>query len=88
MNEYCYIISYKILSQDSDSQIQEAIRSYGTWARITSDTWAIVTTRKATEIRDHLQQFIHGGRIFVIKSGIEAAWNNVECSNEWLKRNL
>lgn len=88
MERRCYIISFKVLAGHSDAKIQKAIRAYGTWARITSDTWAIVTSEKATEVRDKLNPLTFGGRIFVVKSGIEAAWDNVECSNDWLKRNL
>lgn len=88
MDEKCYIITYKLSVGVDSATIDDAIMDYGTWAKITSNTWAVVTPRSATQIRDHLQTFIAGGRLFVIKSGLESAWNNVECSNEWLKRNL
>ncbi len=88
MNQYCYIVSYKVETDAINEKLQSEIKSYGTWAKISGDTWALVTEKKAREIRDHLQQYIQNGRIFVIKSGLEAAWNNVECSNEWLKKNL
>jgi len=89
MNESCYVISFKDLSNTNTISLETAIREYGTWARITSDTWAVVTSQSAVQIRDNLQSFLPpGGRLFVIKSGIEAAWTNVECSSEWLKQNL
>jgi len=41
------------------------------------------------QIRDELQNIIkEGSAIFVIKSGVEAAWGNVICRNQWLKDNL
>ena len=69
--------------------LYEEIRSYKTWAHITESTWAIVTEKKSSEIRDHLGEYLpKGSRIFVIKSGVESAWRNVKCRNKWLKKNL
>ena len=51
--------------------------------------WAIKTEKKATEIREDIGQYLpKGSRLFIIKSGVEAAWRNVICSNEWLKEKL
>lgn len=69
--------------------IVNAIKSYGTWAKIVDNTWAIVTEKSAKEVRDHLSSLIGSdGRIFVVKSGVEAAWKNAICTNEWLKKNI
>ncbi|MCX7637779.1 MAG: hypothetical protein N2044_08050 [Cyclobacteriaceae bacterium] len=84
-----FIISYDLVDGADYTGLWNALKEYGTWARITESTWAIVTTQKATEVRDNLLQFIpEGGRIFVVKSGSVAAWRNVICSNDWLKKNL
>ena len=89
MNEKCFIITYELSSQTDINVLHNAIKSYGTWAKINETTWAIITNNSAVTIRDHLSQYLNlQDRIFVVKSGIEAAWRNVECSNEWLKRNL
>lgn len=88
MKNNCYIISYSISNSANIANLETAIKAYGTWAKITHETWAIVTTQSAVQVRDSLQPHITGGAIFVVKSGVEAAWGNVECSNEWLKRNL
>lgn len=89
MNRNCYVISYQLIPGRNTHDLFNAIRSYGTWARINTTTWAIITTQSAVEIRDHLRTLLNTNeRIFVIKSGIEAAWSNAECSNEWLKNNL
>ena len=67
----------------------KAIKSYGTWAHINESTWAVVSEKTAPDIRDHLGKFFpSGSRLFVIKSGVAAAWKNTICSNEWLKKNL
>lgn len=88
MEERTYIISYDLHNGNYD-ELFEAIKSYGAWAHITESTWAIITSKKAVEIRDHLEEYLpQGSRLFVIKSGAIAAWKNVICSNEWLKKNL
>ena len=89
MNEKCLIISYELSPQRNVGELEAVIKSYGTWARINSATWAIVTYNSAVAVRDRLVQYLTPrDRIFVVKSGLEAAWRNVECSNEWLKKNL
>lgn len=88
----CYIISFE-LSQDNRVKKLEAllggIKSYKGWARITYSTWAVVTDDKARDIRENLSKYItDSDRLFVLKSGVEAAWKNSRCKNEWLKKNL
>ena len=85
----CYIISYDLRKERDYPSLYEAIKSYGTWARITDSTWAIVTNKSAVKIRDHLLETIdEDDRLFVVKSGAEAAWHEVRCRNEWLKQRL
>ena len=88
MNPKTYIITFEVSPQYLDGLIS-AIKSYGTWARITSNTWAVTTTGNAISVRNYLRGFItNEDRIFVIKSGYEAAWWNVHSTSDWLKKNL
>jgi len=85
-----YIISYDLRKpgQDYDA-LYEAIKSYGTWAHINKSVWAVVTTNSAVQVRDYLSQFMDSNdRLFVVKSGVAAAWRNSICKNEWLKEHL
>lgn len=87
----CYIVSYDLREGQDYDPLYKALKAYRTWAKITESTWAVVTEQTAVQVRDHLTTFIDadaGDRLFVIKSGVEAAWRNVRCSNQWLKRNL
>jgi hypothetical protein len=85
----CYIISYDLRGERDYEPLYEAIRSYKTWAHITESTWAIVTTKTAVQVRDHLSSVMdQDDRLFVVKSGVEAAWIKVICKSEWLKGNL
>jgi hypothetical protein len=85
----CYIVSYDIRAGGEYDPLYEALKAYGTWAKITESTWAIVTDETAVQVRDNLRNFINEeDRLFVVKSGVEAAWHKVRCSNAWLKKNL
>ena len=85
-----YIISYDLLKPIQNyTQLHNAIKAYGTWARVNESFWVVVTPNSAVQIRDYLSGFIDGNdRLFVIKSGTEAAWKNVMCENTWLKDKL
>ena len=87
----CYLVSYDVADGTADeyAALAAAIKSYGKWAHITESTWAVVTSRPATEIRDHLGAFVSPqSRIFVVRTASGAAWRNVICRNTWLKENL
>ena len=86
----CYLISYDLIGPNRDYDgLIEAIKEYGTWAHITESFWAIVTESKAKDVRANLKRYLDSNdRIFVVKSGTEAAGSNVICKNEWLKKNL
>lgn len=86
-----FIITYDVAQGDNfDYQnIYKYFKEYGTWAKITESTWAIVTEKKATEIRNEIISILpEESRVFVIKSGINGAWRNTICRSEWLKTHL
>ena len=85
----CYIISYDLRGNRNYQPLYDAIESYSTWAKITESTWSVVTTKSAVDVRNHLISVMDGDdRLFIVKSGVEAAWKNVICKNEWLKNQL
>ncbi len=86
----CYIISYDLRAPNRDyDSLYTAIKQYSRWARINESVWAVVTDSSAMQIRDNLKSQMDGNdRLFVIKSGVEAAWSNAICKNQWLKENL
>lgn len=84
-----YIVIYQLGQGSDESAIMEYLKSMNGWARITDNSWAVVTENKAVDIRDELNKFSgNEGRVFVIKSGVAAAWNNVRGRNQWFKDNL
>jgi hypothetical protein len=85
----CYIISFDLKAYRNYDRFYDAIKSYGTWAKITESTWAIVTSQNTTQIRDLLMQHIDSDdRLFIIKSSGTSAWHNSITKIEWLKKYL
>lgn len=84
-----YLISYDMAEGGDYDELYKAIKAYGAWAHITESLFAVATEQSAKEIRESLQKFfLRGSRLFIVKSGTEAAWRNVICSNEWLQEKL
>jgi len=85
-----YIVAYDLRQPGRNyDPLYAAIKGYGTWGKVTESLWVIDSASSAVSIRDHLTGFIDkNDRIFVVKSGLEAAWRNAMAENEWLKSHL
>jgi hypothetical protein len=86
-----YIVSFEINDVSVRTKFEEKLKSYGVYCPINEFCWAIVTSKKATEIRDFLKPYLEvTDRIFVVRSGTESAWVNTygEANNDWLKKHL
>jgi hypothetical protein len=84
-----FLITYDIHKGDSEQyrDLIDAIKAYRTWARVTESSWIVVTEDDASAIRDNLSQHMDDeDRLFVLKSGVAAAWKNVRCKSSWLKK--
>lgn len=89
MQTKCYIISYDLRKTKDYADLIAAIKSYENWEYILESVWAIVTTKSAAQVRDHLLRHMDDDDgIFVVRSGREAAWRGVDCGSVWLKKNL
>lgn len=87
---HCYIIIYDLRAPGRNyNSLYDAIKSYGTWGKISESAWAIVARGDSASIRDYLLRFMdNNDRLMVIKAGQEAAWKNAIANNDWLKTNL
>lgn len=86
-----YIVTYDLRKPGRNYEpVYDYLKTFTRWGKITESCWAVVTTTKtAVNIRDDLNRLTDtNDRIFVIKSGVEAAWRNTKCDSEWLKTNL
>ena len=87
----CYIVTFQTISEVSRKKVRELLRGYRASCPVHKYCWAIKTEDKATQIRDLITTVMaQGERVFVIRSGTEAAWFNSygEKTNKWLKKNL
>ena len=87
----CYIVSFDVSSDAIREKVKERLKEYESYCPINRHCWAIVTDAKAREIRNKVGEVIGPrNRLFVVRSGTEAAWRNSygEKYNEWLKKNL
>lgn len=87
----CYIVTFETHSDASRERVTERLKSLHGYCPIHRYCWAMLTDKTAKELRDAVVEVMQPGeRIFVIRSGTEAAWKNSysEKNNEWLKKNL
>jgi len=87
----CYIVTFEVANTANKDKLTELLKSYGTYCPINANCWAIVTNSTAVQVRDKLMDVIlSSDKIFVIKSGHEAAWRNVygDKNTDWLKEKL
>jgi hypothetical protein len=87
----CYIVTFEVAQQSDRAALTERLKAYGTYCPINENCWAIVSAATAAQVRDHLMTAIPAtDKIFVIRSGVEAAWRNAygEQNDKWLKEHL
>jgi hypothetical protein len=85
------VTTYIVILQTSTRHDEFAayLKTMHKWGRLTDDSWAVVTDKTATQIRDGLTALkAPGDRIAVIKSGYVAAWSNLRANKDWLMGNL
>ena len=84
------IISYDLCAPGRNyNTLYNAIKAYGTWARISESTWFVKTSSTCSQIRDDLVSHIDGNdRLFVGELEGTAAWNNTLCDSSYLMQNL
>jgi hypothetical protein len=87
----CYIVSFQAKELAVRQRLRELLKGYGTYCPINNTCWAIVTDKKAAEVRNHLITALKAGdRVFVVRSGTEAAWRGMPTAQQgdWLKKHL
>ncbi len=87
-----YIITFEIKDETRLSKLLERLKSEsGYYCPIHDNAWAIKSEKTAAGLRDELMKItINPDRLFIIRSGTEAAWSNIygEKNSEWLKTHL
>ncbi len=87
-----YIITFDIKDKSRLNKIKNHLRDKkSAVCPIHENAYAIRDEKKSSEIRDELMQFmVAEDRLFVIRTGTEAAWKNSygEDNDNWLKKYL
>lgn len=85
----CYVVTWELADAATRRRLVEELKSWGYFCPIHRNAWAVVTGKSASTIRDELRVLIEtNDRLFVIRSGTEAAWRNSygEKNDAWLKK--
>ncbi|TWO84628.1 hypothetical protein AYI75_08815 [Shewanella algae] len=86
-----YIVTFEVPDAARRNALKEHLKLYNIYCPIHDNCWAIVTDKSSVQIRDRLNGIITpSDRVFVIKSGVEAAWNGIygTANADWLKEKL
>lgn len=88
----CYIVTFDAvgLTPQQLVALRARLKSLGSYCPIHSFSWAILSEKSAVTIRDELLAEFPQARLFVIRSGVEAAWSGAygPQNSEWLKAHL
>lgn len=84
------IITYDLRAPGRDyKNLIDIIKSYSIWAKLTESSWFISTTETCVVVRDKLLKVMDSNdRIFVAELTGEAAWRNLICDQEYVKKHL
>jgi predicted transcriptional regulator len=85
-----YVVSLELTNGLKNySDLTKVLKSFRAKSVINESVWVLMTEQSAIELRDHLKQFLQSqDRIFILKSGVVAAWLNPACGHDWLRENL
>ena len=84
------IVTYDLCAPERNySELYNKIKAYGVWAHICGSTWFISTSDTCSTVRDNLKSVLDkDDRLFVAELNGTAAWTNVLCNSDYLKKNL
>lgn len=87
MNEKVFIVCVELNNNVAKQQFEGAIGTLGSWTNIMTGVYAVQCNaeKKSDEVRSILSTALFSqGKIFVIKSSIDAAWSLDQEAASWL----
>lgn len=85
----CYIVTYDLNKETKRPDILKDIKSYGTWAKLSESSYAIVTSSGAKAVYDKLSKHLDGNdNCYIISLSEPFYGQGPEKVNEWLANNL
>lgn len=90
-DKYIYCVSYDLRQPDRNYEdLVTGLKSFGTWWHQSGSVWLIVSSKKASDIREYLKQFIdENDKLFVIR--VTNNWAGYGFSHReynWLRENF
>ena len=84
-----YIITYDLRAPGRNyDALYKRIKSFGTWARITESSWAIVSDKKETAVRDYLLKALDSNDWLLVGPLGSSAWYGLPKDvSDWLQTN-
>jgi hypothetical protein len=87
------LVAYDLIGTDESSadyqRLIKRIKEYPNWAKVLYSTFIVKTSWSPSQVRDDLDKYLdRNDRIFVAALTGVAAWRNVICDSDWLKKNL
>ena len=85
-----YIVTFEPVLPLVAAVITKQLETFPAHCQIHAYAWAVSTDWNAVQVRDYLMKIAPTAKIFVVRSGTEAAWFNSYGANydEWLKKYL
>lgn len=79
-----------IFETDKIDEVKSYLKQFKAYSPITKNSWAILTDKSASVVRSEIAERTNqGDKVFVIRSGTEAAWiNQTQAVTNWLKKHL
>ena len=85
----CYIVTYDLNKETKRPDILSDIKSYGSWAKLSESSYAIVTSSSPKAVYDKLSKHLDGNDNCYIISLSKPYWGQgPKDVNDWLDKNL
>ena len=86
-----FVISYDLIGPNRDyDNLYNAIKDYGSYARVTESFWIVNTNSTSSSIRDNLKSILdENDKLIVLELQGNWATSNISKEvNDWLKSNV
>ncbi|RWR28816.1 hypothetical protein D2T31_11935 [Sinirhodobacter populi] len=84
-----YLITYDLNREVRRPKIVDAIREFGTWAKLSESSYAIVTWKTADQVYDDFKQYLdNNDSFYVISLRQPLAGQGDAKVNEWLQNQI
>jgi hypothetical protein len=85
------LIIYQLEDEAESSKINEQIKAFSKWARITDNCWMVITNKDSASIRDELRPTVNNKLRILVINITNQGWGAYAIPEEvtgWMKSNL